>query len=145
MKKTLVILFSLILFGCSAPQKSLDPSVRHMVKSDKLRVIMSRIDNVIYERQQSELDRDRMRGRYVRSLAQTLRDLSHELELIESLDDANNESRLYKSYGELMYQEARDLEYLAQQQAYENLPQSVENIKNICNSCHAQFGVEQRK
>jgi len=145
MKKIVFILSLLTLFGCTQPQKTVNPSLRHMVKSDKLQLVMSKIDNVIYERQLSELDRDRRRGRHVSSLAETLRDLSRELELIESLDSSSDDSEIYKRYADLIHDEADVLDSLAQQQAYENLPDALENIKNICNSCHIHYGVEPRR
>lgn len=145
MDKTLFPLMLLLLFGgCAQTQKELAPSVRHMIKSEKLKITMKKIDNVIYERHMSELDRDRIRGRYVLSLAENLRNLSEELILIEASDTKANETDAYRTYARLIDAEADALESLASKKRFEYLPARVEKVKNICNSCHTHFRVEHR-
>jgi len=133
------------LFGCSHSTQELDPSLRHMLKSEKLYITMKKLDSIVYERQLSELDRDRARGRHVLDLATTLRSLSSELEAISQIDEQKDKIELYKSYAKLINTEAQALESITQNYTFEYLPQRVESIKNICNSCHAHFNVEHRK
>lgn len=138
---SLLIIFS----GCSHSQKELDPSVRHILKSDKFQIIMQKLDSVIYERRLSELDRDRRRGRYVNSLSQTLREFSDELALIESSDTSSDDAILYKEYSKRIIVQADKLEILAKKQTFKHLEKNIKDIENICNSCHVHYGIEHKK
>jgi hypothetical protein len=73
------LLFAVVVFiflGCAAKEQSSKPAVKHMIQSEKLRILMRELDLVVYERQKSELERDKMRKRYVLTLADTLKKLS---------------------------------------------------------------------
>jgi cytochrome c556 len=146
MKKILLILVMLLGFSaCVRPSKELNPPSIHMIKSKKLKILMQQLDNVIYERQMSELDRDHRRRRYVKSMAISLKKLSDELKLIEPIDANVSERNYYKEYAQLLDVEVDALDSLAKENTFEYLPNRLNSINNICNSCHTQFNVAPRK
>ena len=135
---TVMVLF-LVLGGCSVKEtEQKKDSVRHMIKSEKLHLLMRELDMVVYERQKSELDRDRLRKRYVLNLAQTIKELSSELEKIKTQDDAE----VYKKHAKLLEQSSNSLRLTAERYEFEMLDQNLQELKNICNSCHKHFRVE---
>jgi|GEM_PF-5658045 len=146
MKKFVLILMILLAFtACVHPKKELDPAINHMKKSEKLTMMMHQLDNVVYEREMSELDRDQRRGLYVKSMAVTLKNLSDELKLIEPKDASKSEKNFYKEYAQLLDVEVEALDLLAKDNTFEYLPGRLNSINNICNSCHTQFNVAPRK
>jgi cytochrome c556 len=140
--KIFVALFLLFgLFGCSSKDTTKSTPVRHMIKSDKLHILMRELDMVIYERQKSEIDRDAMRKRYLLTLADTLKNLSGELDKL--IDEKNKEDqKVYQKHALLLKANANDLEELAHSYRFELLSQRLDEVKQSCNSCHKHFGVK---
>lgn len=129
------------LFGCSFKDTSKSTPVRHMIKSEKLHILMRELDMVIYERQKSEIDRDAMRKRYLLTLSETLKNLSGELDKL--VDEKSQEDQaVYKKHALLLKANANDLEDLAKKYQFELLTQRLEEVKQSCNSCHQHFGVK---
>lgn len=132
-----------IFSGCSLKEQSDKPAVKHMIQSEKLRILMRELDLVVYERQKSELERDKMRKRYVFTLADTLKKLSAEIENMPKGDLGNDltpsDFDEYKRYAKSLNQDANELSILAQNYEFELLSKKMEDIKISCNSCHKQF------
>lgn len=129
------------LFGCSSKDTTKSTPVRHMIKSEKLHLLMRELDMVIYERQKSEIDRDAMRKRYLLTLADTLKNLSGELNKLVEEKSAKDQAA-YKKHALLLEKNANDLEDLAQRYQFELLSQRLEEVKKSCSSCHQHFGVK---
>jgi len=140
-----IVLAALLLLGLSAcsthQQENKSSSVRHMIKSEQLREMMRELDMVVYERQKSEIDRDSLRKRYVLTLAQTLRKLSSELSKIKQTKQLSD-VQVYEKHASLLQENATDLENLAKSYKFELLPQSLQEVRNTCSSCHKHFGVK---
>ncbi|TKI70320.1 hypothetical protein FCU45_03285 [Sulfurimonas crateris] len=135
---------ALFLFsGCSLKEQSSKPALKHMIQSEKLRILMRELDLVVYERQKSELERDKMRKRYVFTLADTLKKLSAEIENMPKGDLGSDltpgDFDDYKRYAKNLNQDANELYLLAQNYEFELLTKKMEDIKTSCNSCHKQF------
>lgn len=135
---------TLFLFsGCALKEQSDKPALKHMIQSEKLRLLMRELDLVVYERQKSELERDKMRKRYVLTLADTLKKLSAEVENMPKGDLGSDLTPSdfddYKRYAKSLNQDANELYALAQNYEFELLTRKMEDIKISCNSCHKQF------
>jgi cytochrome c556 len=140
------LLFAVVVFiflGCAAKEQSNKPAVKHMIQSEKLRILMRELDLVVYERQKSELERDKMRKRYVLTLADTLKKLSAEVENMPMGELGSgltsDDFYEYKGYAKSLNQDANELYILAQNYEFELLSKKMEDIKVSCNSCHKQF------
>lgn len=141
MKMFFAFFLLLGLFGCSSKEASQSTPVRHMIKSEKLHILMRELDMVIYERQKSEIDRDTMRQRYLLTLSDTLKNLSGELDKL--VDEKSKEDQaVYKKHALLLKTNANDLEDLAQSYRFEFLSQRLAEVKQTCQSCHQHFGVK---
>lgn len=142
MKIVVAALLLLGLSGCSMhQQKEKSSSVRHMIKSEKLREMMRELDMVVYERQKSEIDRDSLRQRYVLSLAQTLRNLSEELGKLKEHKEPSDLD-VYKKHAALLQENAQQLDSVAHSYKFELLPQALQEVRNTCGSCHQHFGIK---
>ena len=140
--KVFLALFLLFgLFGCSSKDGATGTPVRHMIKSEKLHILMRELDMVIYERQKSEIDRDAMRKRYLLTLADTLKNLSGELNKLVD-EKSSKDQAVYQKHALLIEKNANDLEDLAQRYQFELLSQRLDEVKHSCNSCHQHFGVK---
>ncbi len=132
-----------MLSGCSVKEQSAKPAIKHMIQSQKLRNLMRELDLVVYERQKSELERDKMRKRYVLTLADTLKKLSAEVENMPKgdlgSDLTSDDFDEYKRYAKRLNHDANELYALAQNYEFELLNRKMEDIKISCNSCHKQF------
>ena len=141
MRMFLALFTLLALFGCSSKEVHESTPVRHMIKSEKLHILMRELDMVIYERQKSEIDRDAMRKRYLLTLADTLKNLSGELDKLVD-EKSKEDQKVYKKHAFLLKTNANDLEELAQKYQFELLAQRLEEVKHSCNSCHVHFGIK---
>lgn len=132
-----------MLSGCALKEQSAKPAIKHMIQSQKLRNLMRELDLVVYERQKSELERDKMRKRYVLTLADTLKKLSAEVENMPKgdlgSDLTSDDFDEYKRYAKRLNHDANELYALAQNYEFELLTRKMEDIKISCNSCHKQF------
>ncbi len=132
-----------MLSGCSVKEQSVKPAIKHMIQSQKLRNLMRELDLVVYERQKSELERDKMRKRYVLTLADTLKKLSAEVENMPKgdlgSDLTSDDFDEYKRYAKRLNHDANELYLLAKKYEFELLNRKMEDIKISCNSCHKQF------
>lgn len=141
MKMFFAFFLLLGLFGCSSKDTAKSTPVRHMIKSEKLHLLMRELDMVIYERQKSEIDRDAMRKRYLLTLADTLKNLSGELNKLVD-EKSSKDQAVYQKHALLIEKNANDLEDLAQRYQFELLSQRLDEVKQSCNSCHQHFGVK---
>lgn len=141
MKLFLALFLLFGLFGCSLKNTANSTPVRHMIKSEKLHILMRELDMVIYERQKSEIDRDAMRKRYLLTLSDTLKNLSGELDKLVD-EKSKEDQKVYKKHALLLKANANDLEELAMTYQFEMLPQRLSEVKQSCNSCHQHFGVK---
>jgi len=135
-----------LLSGCVNKEHDNSRAVEHMIQSQKLRLLMRELDMVVYERQKSELDRDKMRKRYMLSLGETLKKLSADVESMPESDlglKLRQEDVLeYKKYAKRLTQKADEIYNLAQKYEFEELNQKLEDVKVSCNACHKQFRKE---
>lgn len=141
----LIVLFFL-LNGCAGKEHESSTALKHMIQSEKLRLLMRELDMVVYERQKSELDRDRMRKRYMLSMGETLKNLSAEVKNISERDLGakltQDDIVEYKKYANNLSINADEIYEIAQKYEFEKLNQKLEDIKVSCNACHKKFREE---
>jgi hypothetical protein len=139
-----ISVFLLVVFsGCSPREQNTKPLVKHMIQSQKLRLLMRELDLVVYEPQKSELERDEIRKRYALTLADTLKRLSVEVENMSKSDLgsnlAANDFDAYKKHAKLLNKNANELYELAQNYKFELIDKKMQDVKISCDSCHNHF------
>ena len=144
---TKVIFLSLVIFvlnGCVSKELSpLEDAKKHMLESEKLSLLVHELDQVVYNRLKSELERDNIRRRYALNLAETLKDLSDHLESISNdklgtIVDKKDVD-VYKQYAKKLYINSQEIHNIAQKYELEKLPSKLVEMLAFCNACHTEI------
>ncbi|WP_295084946.1 hypothetical protein [Sulfurimonas sp.] len=142
----MLIILIFVSSGCVSKEHDNKKALKHMIQSEKLRLLMRELDMVVYERQKSELDRDKMRKRYMLSLGDTLKHLSAEIENMSESDLGlkltQEDIQEYKRYAKNLSLDADEIYDLAHKYEFELLNKKLEDVKVSCNACHKQFRKE---
>jgi len=139
-----------VLSGCagtdgeSLPKLAVDGKASlHSVKSGKLKSIMHDLDNLVFDRFYSEIDRDNMRVRYSKEMAQIVASMSDDIQKIRQSGDElelNEEQRLlFKNLAMELEQESENLKKIALEYRTESIRPTLDRMVNVCNRCHSQF------
>ena len=143
-KKLLSMSILLILLSaCAKESKPLSASQKHNDISAELKVIMHELNMVIYDRYDSELDKDNTRQRETMQLGTSVKDIAIQIQKIQIKKDLKKQDPiLFKKYakelynkGDIIYNQARDYEL-------DKLDSSYKNIQKTCKSCHKEFRKE---
>ena len=147
-----VLLGCLLLFagGCTSIDQDQLPKLAekgkaslHSVKSTKLKNVMHDLNNLVFERFYSEIDRDNMRVRYSKEIAGIVTSMSEDIEKIRQTGDELNltdEQRLmFKSMAMELEQEGENLKKIAVEYRTESIRPTLDRMVNICNRCHSEF------
>ena len=139
------LFFILIFSSCSQKSTPVADDTCHMTEYAELNTLMHELDMVIYDRFKSELERDNIRRRYALTLADTIKELSLKIKDIDckKFDHklSKEEIATYHKYSEELYENSIKIDTIAQRYEFEKLPQELDNLKQICNSCHNVFKV----
>lgn len=136
--------------GCRAPAadrpglRSVDaPPALHAVSSERLRQIMQRMDSLMFERMQTELELDRQRLRHVRALAEAAAELERTVDWIPgAVDDMGlspeDRSRFLDLAG-ILRGEAGALRDRAEAGDLGALRHSLQRLESTCKACHGLY------
>ena len=139
-----------LLSGCSGVEQESLPKLAekgkasmHSVKSAKLKGIMHDLDNLVFDRFYSEIDRDNMRVRYSKEIALIISSMSDDIQKIRQSGDElelNQEQRmLFKTLAMELEQESENLKKIALDYRTESIRPTLDRMINVCNRCHSQF------
>ena len=143
----LIVILSLSFSGCSSPViTDSQESVNH--KADRLvymRRMLNDLNDVIYERHKSEMERDDDRKRYASNFANTLKTVSSIVAKFPQNDTTITieESKL-KSYAELskkLYTQGETIQKIADSYDFNALNSAIEDVKTTCTKCHNIIGL----
>jgi cytochrome c556 len=127
-------------------QGVLDPPVeydRHAVRSEELRVIMRRMEALVYDRIQSELALDKERLRQADELAATAGELATTASSIfgasayQMLDDAARQR--FDAFAAELQREATELQRLAREGGIVASSAQFERMSHACAGCHSLY------
>ncbi len=139
-----------LLTGCSGIERDSLPKLAekgkaslHSVKSSKLKSVMHDLDNLVFDRFYSEIDRDNMRVRYSKEIARIITSMSDDIQKIRQTGDEldlNDEQRLlFKTLAMELEQEGENLKTIALEYRTESIRPTLDRMINVCNRCHSQF------
>ncbi len=122
----------------------LDTITIHVEKSDQLNTVMHKLDNLIYERFYSELDRDNMRIRYTKEIGNLLDDIVIETKKIAEAQPykstlSKTQYKEFLSLAHALENDAKALKTIAVNYKTEELKPTLNHMINTCNHCHAKF------
>lgn len=138
------------LSGCSGVERESLPTLSekggaslHSVKSKKLKNVMHDLNNLVFDRFYSEIDRDNMRVRYSQDIAQIVTSMSEDIKKIQEtgdeLDLTEEKRLLFKTMAMELEQEGENLTKIATEYRTESIRPTLDRLVNICNRCHSQF------
>lgn len=136
--------------GCGSVDRETLPTLAekgraslHAVKSSELKGIMHDLDNLVFDRFYSEIDRDNMRVRYSKEIAGIIKSMSEDIEKIrqsgEALDLNEEQRLLFKTLAMELEQESENLKTIALEYRTESIRPTLDRMINVCNRCHSQF------
>ena len=149
-KGIVLVCTSWFLSGCAGTDGEALPKLApkgkaslHSVKSSKLKSVMHDLDNLVFDRFYSEIDRDNMRVRYSKEMAQLVASMSEDIQKIRQSGDElelNEEQRLlFKTLALELEQESENLKKIALEYRTESIRPTIDRMINVCNRCHSQF------
>ncbi len=136
-RRLLWVVFT-VLSACAAPPPSTPLQARH--HSSDLQQLMQRLNHLAYDRNQTELELDKVRLKRARDLAATASELAaraSELRPERHADD--NAHAAFTAAAEDLADAARDLGELAEQRRYDELAEQMRRVRHQCDSCHQRF------
>ena len=150
----IMITFIFLVTGCSSknelPQltKHIKPTM-HELGSIKLKGIMHELNNLVFERFYSELERDDLRVQHTKEIAQIAHSIAGDVQKIESM---SSELKLNKTeLAEFMKltkelgSNAVNLENIAENYRIKEIKGGINKLVATCNSCHQKFRKDSTK
>lgn len=121
-----------------------DAGSKHAIQSEALNSIMIELENLIFERFYSELDRDAKRIQYTWELGALLDEIVEDTKKIQktapySTKLTAHEAAEFISLAEELEQSAETLKKIAASYTTEKINPALEQMINVCNKCHAKF------
>ena len=145
-------LAAFIFMGCGGSHESRDlPALSsgdgkaslHRVKSTELKAAMRDMNSLVFERFYSEIDRDNMRVRYSKEIAEMARSMAKDIRTIRQIGGAlelkDEERQIFLSLAEELDRQSEDLLKVASSHKTEAIQPALDRLVNICNRCHEKF------
>ena len=141
---TIVALF----LGCTkepiGPMQDTPKTQMHIDVSQNLKRVMHDMNNVLYERNKSELERDEQRQRYAFKLADTLMTISREIKKYpqeSGLEKFKNPEKkgYFMSLADQLSVHGENIRSIASSYNMKALSEEIQNMTNTCNRCHEEF------
>ncbi len=137
--------FILLLSACQEPIPQ-GEAKRHMQKNAYLSQLLHDINNIVFERTFSELEKDELRILYAQDFVSEVDALMHDLQREQSFlikaEAAPEKTKLFQSILSLLNQNNHELKKVISRYRPELIQPLVENSLNLCNSCHNSFRKE---
>ncbi|MEQ8230144.1 MAG: cytochrome c [Gammaproteobacteria bacterium] len=110
--------------------------------SARLRELMQRMNAMLYERNQTELEIDKQRLDRARELAAAAATLAHEASVIGPPGAADASAREdFTHHAHALANAAAELDALAAARRYSELSPQMERVAHVCADCHLRFRV----
>lgn len=120
-------------------------AIFHAVHSDDVRNIMRRLKLLIYERENSELEIERLRNKQISLLAEEANKLANtaeDLPDIASLQSLNDEERLtFTAMANQLHDITLEMEKAINTNHQQELDEAYIKLQDTCNTCHKLFRV----
>ena len=139
----LKILLLILLYVVSAAGAEQQRPVLHGIYSEKLKTIMLRMNQLVYEREMTALQVEEVREQHLQQLIATVADL---VKAAEVLTDAvpgielNKEDQvIFRAMANQLYREAQNIGVMVEEKNYAALDPAYQHLNETCNACHSLF------
>lgn len=144
MKNIILALVVLLTFGCQSTKQFFTPKQAHIEKSESLNAIMIELENLIFERYYTEIERDEKRIRYTKEISTLLDDIATESKKIQATPPfkaklSDEDAIIYMSLANELEQKVQDLRDITDSYQTEKITPTLQQMTDICNRCHAKF------
>lgn len=149
MKKYFLFLGIFFLIGCSG-QTSVTPHLvntgkpaLHAIQSERLKILMRELDDLMFERMLNEVQIDRQRRYRTEQIVKVAEQLLNTVDFIPDalpeLSLKKTEQQIFLNLSTRLKQQVSLLKHEAEENYVDAIPQRVEQIVETCNACHQVF------
>jgi len=139
-------IYILLLSACASNNNKAgenEGATVHAVKSKKLNIIMNDLNNIVFERFYSEIEKDNMKLRYSKELSQIASELASDIKKIGNVgNDLNldkNQKKVFMMMAKELQKESEHLQVVATNYETEKIKPTLDRMLNICNRCHLKY------
>jgi hypothetical protein len=141
MKAFLLFLLIFSMQGCSQFQQDKpNVNIEHKQRSEQMRRLMHSIDNEMYQKNRSEIERDDERRRYLLSLSEKLQSMSQEIQDIYS-DESDENQKILDTYTQKLFIKGAEISFLTRHYQFDNVDLVLKETVEVCKACHNDLGV----
>lgn len=133
-----------LLQGCGDAPNPEQETMRHAVDSTKMKLVLADMQNIVFEREMSELERDNYRLRYAREIATLVDQIADGLEAspeIARLPQADRER--IGQLGQRLQDHGNNLDAIVADYAVERLRPELSLLMETCHACHVKYRKEE--
>ena len=137
-----LLLFWLILLISATGAVQGQPAL-HGIYSEKLRTIMLRMNQLVYEREMTALQVQEERKRHLKELINTVSDLvkaaSVLTDAVPGIELKREDQVIFRALANQLYKEAREMGTMVEEKDYSDLDPAYQRLNETCNACHSLF------
>ena len=151
MNRNNYLLTSLLIFLMSATttyseMESSIPSDKlefHVVYSKNLRDIMQRMNQLVYKKELSELNKKELRSQHLEDLVYTVNELGYAAiflqDALPGFKLSTEEKDIFHAIAIQLQKEAENIKEMAEQNDMVNMERSYNRLNDTCSACHELF------
>ena len=131
-----------IISGCTQKSIAINKASIHGTKSTELQTLMHKFDNLIYQYNESELDRDRRRLDYTKDMIDVVDELasnSKKLKILPPKNLTEEEIQKFLIFSNTLEQKSKELKLMVHSYQIEKINPIITELNNICVNCHASI------
>ncbi|MEA3522949.1 MAG: hypothetical protein U9R50_08225 [Campylobacterota bacterium] len=144
MKLVILLLALFIFLSCSTHHKEISDQKtlanKHKIHSEKIQRIMHELDNVMYKKNRSELERDDERYRYLLALSEKLQNMAPYMQKIIVMESLGEQKTLMM-YSEALGKKGKEIRTMTENYHFERIQPLLDETLSLCKRCHTDFGV----
>lgn len=137
----IILIVSLYFAGCSN-YSEVQPST-HIIMSKNLQTLMAQMNTLLFDQIRTDVELDKDRYRNAKKVAEAAGELQKTIKLIlevqPSLKLGAKDDITFSTLADILRTQSGQLETLARQNKFNELPQAFSAVKNSCTSCHSLF------
>ena len=137
-----VFLFGLIIIYSIAGAVQGQPAL-HGIYSEKLRTIMLRMNQLVYEREMTALQVQEVREQHLKELISTISELVKAAEVltdaVPGIELKEEDQVIFRAMANQLYREAQDIGSMVEEKDYSDLDPAYRRLNETCNACHSLF------
>lgn len=115
----------------------------HGIYSEKLKTIMTRMNQLVYEREMTVLEVREIREQHLQQLIVTVMELVNTSEImtdaIPGIELSIENRVIFRAMANQLYSEAQNIGVLLTDKNYDSLDPAYQRLNETCNACHSLF------